>query len=161
MSADVIHPGHMNILKIASTYGEVTVGLLNDKAISTYKKIPIMKYEDRYEVISNIKFVSKVVEQKTLDYTENLKILKPNFVVHGDDWKTGIQKNVRKKVIEVLKEWGGELIEVPYTQGISSTDLKSKLENSITTEDRQGSLRRLLHNKDTLIFLIYIMRYLQ
>ena len=82
----------MNILKIASTYGEVTVGLLNDKAISTYKKIPIMKYEDRYEVISNIKFVSKVVEQKTLDYTENLKILKPNFVVHGDDWKTGIQK---------------------------------------------------------------------
>ena len=153
MSADVIHPGHMNILKIASTYGEVTVGLLNDKAISTYKKIPIMKYEDRYEVISNIKFVSKVVEQKTLDYTENLKILKPNFVVHGDDWKTGIQKNVRKKVIEVLKEWGGELIEVPYTQGISSTDLKSKLENSITTEDRRGSLRRLLHNKDTLIFL--------
>ena len=73
MSADLIHPGHMNILKIASSYGDVTVGLLTDKAISSYKKLPIMNYENRYEVISNIKFVNNVVEQNTLDYTENLR----------------------------------------------------------------------------------------
>ena len=153
MSADLIHPGHMNILKVASTYGDVTVGLLTDKAISTYKRLPIMNFEDRFEVISNIKFVNNVIEQRTLDYTENLKNLKPKYVVHGDDWTTGIQKNIRKKVIEVLKEWEGELIEVPYTEGISSTSIKNQLSKSITTEDRRKSLRNMLHNKDTLTFL--------
>ena len=153
MSADLIHPGHMNILKVANSYGDVTVGLLTDKAISTYKKLPIMNFEDRFQVISNIKFVNNVIEQKTLDYTENLRNLKPNYVVHGDDWTTGIQKNIRKSVIEVLKEWDGELIEVPYTEGISSTSIKNKLKNSITTEDRRKSLRNMLHNKDTLTFL--------
>ena len=153
MSADLIHPGHMNILKVANSYGDVTVGLLTDKAISTYKKLPIMNFEDRFQVISNIKFVNNVIEQKTLDYTENLRNLKPNYVVHGDDWTTGIQKNIRKSVIEVLKEWDGELIEVPYTEGISSTSIKNQLKNSITTEDRRKSLRNMLHNKDTLTFL--------
>lgn len=153
MSADLIHPGHMNILKVANSYGDVIVGLLTDQAISTYKKLPIMNYDDRFQVISNIKFVNKVIEQRTLDYTENLKKLKPNFVVHGDDWTTGIQKNIRKRVIEVLKEWGGELIEVPYTEGISSTSIKSQLDKSITTEDRRKSLRNMLHIKDTLTFL--------
>jgi len=153
MSADLIHPGHMNILKVASSYGDVTVGLLTDKAISTYKRLPIMNFEDRFQVISNIKFVNNVIEQRTLDYTENLKNLKPKYVVHGDDWTTGIQKNIRKKVIEVLKEWEGELIEVPYTEGISSTSIKNQLSKSITTEDRRKSLRNMLHNKDTLTFL--------
>lgn len=153
MSADLIHPGHMNILRVANSYGDVIVGLLTDQAISTYKKLPIMNYDDRFQVISNIKFVNKVIEQRTLDYTENLKKLKPNFVVHGDDWTTGIQKNIRKRVIEVLKEWGGELIEVPYTEGISSTSIKSQLDKSITTEDRRKSLRNMLHIKDTLTFL--------
>lgn len=153
MSADLIHPGHMNILKVANSYGDVIVGLLTDQAISTYKKLPIMNYDDRFQVISNIKFVNKVIEQRTLDYTENLKKLKPNFVVHGDDWTTGIQKNIRKRVIEVLKEWGGELIEVPYTEGISSASIKSQLDKSITTEDRRKSLRNMLHIKDTLTFL--------
>ena len=153
MSADLIHPGHMNILKVANSYGDVTVGLLTDKAISTYKKLPIMNFEDRFQVISNIKFVNNVIEQRTLDYTENLRNLKPKYVVHGDDWTTGIQKNIRKSVIEVLKEWDGELIEVPYTEGISSTSIKNQLKNSITTEDRRKSLRNMLHNKDTLTFL--------
>ena len=153
MSADLIHPGHMNILKVANSYGDVTVGLLTDKAISTYKKLPIMNFEDRFQVISNIKFVNNVIEQKTLDYTENLRNLKPKYVVHGDDWTTGIQKNIRKSVIEVLKEWNGELIEVPYTEGISSTSIKNQLKNTITTEDRRKSLRNMLHNKDTLTFL--------
>lgn len=153
MSADLIHPGHMNILKVANSYGDVTVGLLTDKAISTYKKLPIMNFEDRFQVISNIKFVNNVIEQKTLDYTENLRNLKPKYVVHGDDWTTGIQKNIRKSVIEVIKEWNGELIEVPYTEGISSTSIKNQLKNTITTEDRRKSLRNMLHNKDTLTFL--------
>jgi phosphoenolpyruvate mutase len=153
MSADIIHPGHMNILKIASTYGEVVVGLLTDKAIASYKKIPLMGYEERYKVIEGIKYVSKIVRQETLDYTSNLRDLKPDFVVHGDDWTTGIQKKVRNNVIEVLKEWGGELIEVPYTEGISSSNLKEKIGKETTTEERRRSLRSALHVKETLTFL--------
>lgn len=153
MSADILHPGHINILKIASSYGEVTVGLLTDHAISSYKKIPLMSYEERYKVIEGLKYVSKIVKQETLDYTDNLMNLKPDYVVHGDDWTTGIQKNVRQKVIDTLKNWDGELIEVPYTDGVSSSSIKDKLGNKITTEIRRKSLRNSLNVKDTLTFL--------
>lgn len=153
MSADILHPGHINILKIASSYGEVTVGLLTDQAIASYKKIPVMSYEERYEIIEGIKYVSKIVMQDTLDYTDNLMKLKPDYVVHGDDWTTGIQKNVRQKVIDILNSWGGELVEVPYTEGISSSSIKEKLGKKITTEDRRKSFRNSLNIKDTLTFL--------
>ena len=153
MSADIIHPGHMNILKEASSYGEVIVGLLTDQAIASYKKIPLMSYEERLSVIDGIKYVSKIVKQDTLDYTNNLMDIKPKYVVHGDDWTTGIQKNVRKEVIEVLKGWDGELVEVPYTKGVSSTSVREKLGNKITTEERRKSLRNALNVKDTLTFL--------
>lgn len=153
MSADIIHPGHINILKVASSYGDVIVGLLTDQAIASYKKIPLMSYEERFKVIEGIKYVSKIVKQDTLDYSENLNHIKPKYVVHGDDWTTGIQKNVRKNVIEILKQWDGELIEVPYTEGISSTNIKEKIGNKITTEDRRKSLRNALNVKDTLTFL--------
>jgi len=153
MSADIIHPGHLNILKVADSYGEVVVGLLTDKAIASYKKVPIMNFEERKNVIESIKYVSKVVKQETLDYTENLEKIKPNFVVHGDDWSTGIQKSTRKKVIDTLGGWNGQLIEVPYTEGISSSSLKIKLNSTVTTEERRKSLRNLLNSKDTISFL--------
>lgn len=153
MSADIIHPGHINILKTASEYGEVTVGLLTDKAIASYKKIPVMTYDERYKVVEGIKYVDNIVMQETLDYSDNLKNLKPKYVVHGDDWTTGIQKNTRKRVIEVLNGWGGELIEIPYTKGISSSSIKNKFDKTITTEDRRRSLKKALSIKDTLTFL--------
>ena len=90
MSADLIHPGHMNILKEASRYGKVIVGLLTDKAISSYKRLPSLTYEQRRIVIENIKFVHKVIPQNTLDYTTNLELCRPDYVVHGDDWKEGV-----------------------------------------------------------------------
>ena len=92
MSADIIHDGHINILKIASRYGQVTVGLLTDDAIASYKKLPIFDFKKRKMIIQNLKYVDKVIPQHTLDYVENLNLLKPNFVVHGDDWKSGVQK---------------------------------------------------------------------
>lgn len=153
MSGDVIHPGHINVLKIADSYGEVIVGLLTDKAISSYKKVPLMSYEERYSVLSGIKYISKIVKQETLDYTANLTKLKPKYVVHGDDWKTGIQKDTREKVISTLINWGGELIEVPYTEGISSSSLKDKLLKKITTDERRSSLLSKINKKDTLRFL--------
>ena len=82
LAADILHKGHLNILKLACKYGKVTVGLLTDEAIATYKQIPLLTYNEREAVIKNIRFVDKVIPQKTLDYTSNLKRLKPNFVVH-------------------------------------------------------------------------------
>jgi len=148
MSADMIHPGHLNIIKEASKLGDVMIGLLTDKAIASYKRLPALKYEQRKEIIENIKGVKEVVPQEELDYSPNLRKYKPDYVVHGDDWKTGVQAQVRQKVIDTLKEWGGKLYEVPYTKGISSTQLNNALKEVGTTpEIRMEKLRRLIDNK--------------
>ena len=121
--ADLLHAGHIRILQEASKHGEVTVGLLTDSAISSYKKLPHLNYKQREIILKNIKFVKKVLPQDTLDYTKNLLHLKPDYVVHGDDWKTGIQKKTRQRVIDTIKEWSGQLVEPKYTEGVSSTQL--------------------------------------
>ena len=105
MSADIVHQGHINILNIGSKLGEVTVGLLTDTAIASYKKIPILNYLKRESIIKHLRMVKNVIPQNTLDYTENLEKLRPDFVVHGDDWKHGVQKKIRNKVIKCLKKW--------------------------------------------------------
>lgn len=149
MSADLIHPGHMNILKVASTLGDVTVGLLTDKAIASYKRLPYMTYEQRKAVIENIKGVKEVIPQDTLDYRPNLELIKPDIVVHGDDWKEGVQAKTRQQVIDTLAQWGGELIEPSYTDGISSTALNKSLKELGTTPDiRRSRLRRLIDSKE-------------
>ena len=89
MSADLVHPGHLNLLEAAAKLGEVTVGLLTDSAIASYKRLPFMSFEERYAVVAALKPVSKVVPQTTLDYVPNLQELKPDYVVHGDDWQIG------------------------------------------------------------------------
>lgn len=148
MSADLIHPGHLNIIRKGAELGEVTIGLLTDEAIASYKRVPFMSFEQRREVIEAIKGVVEVVPQATLDYVPNLQRLRPDFVVHGDDWREGVQRQTRQKVIEALSEWGGKLVEVEYTQGISSTGLNSALREVGTTPDiRLKSLRRMLHAK--------------
>ena len=154
MSADLVHPGHLNVLKTAAQHGEVTVGLLTDAAIASYKRIPFMPFEQRKQVIESIKGVAQVVPQETLDYVPNLRKLQPDYVVHGDDWKEGVQRETRQRVIDTLAEWGGGLIEVPYTQGISSTQLNRALKEIGTTPDlRLKSLRRMLLAKPLLRFL--------
>jgi len=154
MSADLVHPGHLNLLNKASQYGEVTVGLLTDSAIASYKRLPYMDFEQRKVVVENIKSVSRVVSQNTLDYVQNLRKFRPDYVVHGDDWREGVQQKTRQRVIEALAEWGGELVEVPYTQGISSTKLNLALrEVGISADLRRASLRRMLQAKPLLRFL--------
>ncbi len=148
MSADLIHPGHMNIIKEAIKLGEITIGLLTDKAIASYKRLPYMTYEQRKAVVENIKGVSKVVPQETLDYRPNLEKLKPDYVVHGDDWREGVQAKTRQQVIDTLAKWGGKLVEVEYTKGISSTQLNNSLKEIGTTPDiRRARLRRLIKSK--------------
>jgi len=148
MSADLIHPGHLNILRVASQYGEVIVGVLTDAAIASYKRLPYMTYEQRSEVVSQLKGVARVVPQETLDYVPNLRALRPDFVVHGDDWRHGVQQLTRQRVIDALREWGGELIEPSYTEGISSTQLNRAIREVGTTPDiRRARLHRLIEAK--------------
>ena len=148
MSADIIHPGHLNIIKEASKLGEVTVGVLTDAAIASYKRLPYMNYEQRAAVVAQLKGVTRVVPQETLDYIPNLRKYKPDFVVHGTDWREGVQAKTRQGVIDTLAEWGGELVEPEYTPGISSTQLNKAIREVGTTPDiRRRRLRRLLDAK--------------
>tara|TARA_Y100001958_G_C21225571_1_gene550959 strand:- start:1 stop:1287 length:1287 start_codon:yes stop_codon:yes gene_type:complete len=147
LSADILHEGHINIIKIAYKFGNVIVGLLTDQAIASYKNIPQLSYKQREVVLKNIKFIKKVIPQKTLDYTDNLNLVKPDYVVHGDDWKRGIQKPIRLKVIKTLRKWGGRLIEPKYTENISSTIIKKKISETFP-QSRVSRLKRLIYSKD-------------
>jgi phosphoenolpyruvate phosphomutase len=154
MSADLIHPGHLNIINEARKYGDVILGLLTDRAIAGYKRLPFLTFEQRKVIVENIKGVSRVVPQKTLDYVPNLRKIKPDYVVHGDDWQTGVQRETRQRVIDALKEWGGELIEPKYTPGISSTQLNVAVKEIGTTPGiRLKRLRRLLASKELVTIL--------
>lgn len=145
MSADMVHPGHLNIIQKAAELGAVTIGLLTDEAIASYKRMPFMTFDQRRAVIESLKGVTRVEPQTTLDYVPNLERLKPDFVVHGDDWRVGVQAKTRQRVIDTLSAWGGELVEVPYTRGISSTQMHAAMKEVGTTPDiRLKSLRRLL-----------------
>lgn len=148
MSADMIHPGHLNIIHEACKLGRVTVGVLTDAAIASYKRLPYLTYEQRAEIVSNIKGVDRVVPQTTLDYVPNLLELKPDYVVHGDDWKEGVQQKTRQRIIDCMAAWGGKVVDIPYTQGISSTAMNQRLKEIGTTpEIRMKRLRRLIGAK--------------
>lgn len=148
MSADLIHHGHLNVINRARQLGRVVVGLLTDEAVASYKRLPYLSYEQRKIIVENIKGVDEVVAQTTLDYIPNLKKIKPDFVVHGDDWRKGVQKQTRQRIIDVLKEWNGRLVEVPYTKDISSTQLNKALKEVGTTPAvRMKRLKRLIGAK--------------
>ena len=148
MSADLIHQGHLNVIAEGCKLGQVIIGLLTDEAIASYKRLPLIAFNERKLIVENLKRVEKVVPQTSLDYVSNLKAIKPDYVVHGDDWKTGIQKEIRQRVIDTLAEWGGVLVEPKYTEGISSTDLISAVKaQGITPGKRMRTLRRLIDIK--------------
>ena len=148
LTADIIHPGIINIINEGAKHGQLIIGLLTDSAIVSHKRLPYLTYEQRKQVVENIKGVSKVVPQEDWSYIPNLKKLKPDFIIHGDDWKSGSLSKIRDEVIEVMKEWGGEVIEVPYTKGINSSALASNMHSIGTTpEIRMKTLRRLIEAK--------------
>ena len=154
MSGDFLHHGHINIIEESRKFGNVVVGLLTDKAIASYKQLPIFTFEQRKKIIENIKGVKSVIPQDSLDYVPNLKKIKPDYVVHGDDWKYGVQQAVRQNVIEALEEWNGTLIEIKYTTGISSTNIvQDFFKNGTTPQLRMKILRQLLEAKSLVKFL--------
>ena len=147
LAVDILHTGHLNIINTAKKYGKVVIGLLSDSAISEYKDLPALDYEERYKIVKSLKNVEKIIKQNEWDYSEILENLKPDFFVHGDDWKKGIQKKTRENVIKLLKKNKGKLIEVTYTKNISSTFIKSNLINHLTPNTRISNLKRLIKNK--------------
>ena len=148
MSADIIHPGHLNIIKEAAKLGDVTVGVLTDAAIASYKRLPYMNYAQRSAVVAALKGVNEVIPQEQLDYIPNLLKLKPDFVVHGTDWREGVQAKTRQGVIDTIAAWGGKLVEPEYTPGISSTQLNKAIREVGTTPDiRRARLHRLMNAK--------------
>ena len=147
LAVDFIHSGHLNIINIAKKYGKVTIGLLTDEAISQYKRLPILSYEERLKIVSNLKHVNEVIAQSDWDYTETILKLKPDYVVHGDDWKKGVQKHARAKVIKTLKKYSGKLIEPKYTKNISSSFIRRKVYENLTPNLRISILKRLIDSK--------------
>ena len=147
MTADIIHPGLINIIGEAAKYGQVLIGLLTDNAIADHKRLPHMNYEQRLKVVENIRGVSRVVPQNEWSYVPNLKKYKPDFIIHGDDWVVK-NPNVRQEVYKVMEEWCGKVIEIPYTQGINSSSLNRDILSIGTTPDiRLKALKRLLQAK--------------
>ena len=126
MVADILHEGHIKLINKAKKYGQITVGLLTDKATKVYKTSTTLKYNQRLVILKSIKFIHKIEKTEDWDYASVLDRLKPKYVVHGDDWKKN-NKVQRKNVINRLKKWRGRLIEFPYTKGVSSTLIKKKI----------------------------------
>lgn len=148
MIGDIMHPGLINIINEGAKYGDVMIGLYTDKAIATHKRLPYLTYEQRKNVIENIKGVSSVVPQDDWSYVPNLVKYKPDYIIHGDDWLYGPDKYIRDEVFKVMEAMGGEVIEIPYTKGISASGLKEAIDSlGVTPQARLSSLRRLISAK--------------
>ena len=148
MIGDIMHPGLINIINEGAKYGDVMIGLFTDKAIATHKRLPYLTYEQRKNVIENIKRVSSIVPQDEWSYVPNLLKYKPDYIIHGDDWLQGPDKYIRDEVFKVMEKLGGEVIEIPYTKGISASSLKEEIDSlGVTPQARLSSLRRLISAK--------------
>ena len=148
LSTDVIHGGHLNIIQKAASLGELTVGVLDDEVVASYKRFPLLFCRERLEVAASIKGVAHVVIQTELSYKSIIKEFHPDIVVHGDDWREGPQKPIRNELIELLKEYGGELIEFPYTYRREYALLEAHAREQLSIPElRRGRLRKLLSMK--------------
>ena len=148
MSADIIHGGHINIIEKAAALGELTVGVLTDQVVASYKRYPLLSYEERVKIIENIRGVAKVIPQDTLSYRKNLEALKPDYLVHGDNWKEGFQKAIRAEAVEVLASYGGILKEFPYSGDEQYQRLEDSARDRLSIPDvRRSRLKNLLGMK--------------
>ena len=148
MSTDIIHNGHLNIIKKAAELGELTIGVLTDKVVASYKRFPLLSCEERMKIVESIKGVAHVVEQDDISYKKVIETIKPDIVVHGDDWKTGIQEPIRNELIELLKSYGGELVEFPFTDNKEYDLLEAHARSQLSIPDvRRGRLKKLLNMK--------------
>lgn len=147
-SVDMLHSGHIAIIKKAAKLGRLTVGVLSDEAVASYKRFPLLPFAERKSLFESISGVARVVEQKTLSYADILRELRPTYVVHGDDWREGFQKAIRAEVVSVLAEYGGQLVEFPYARDKKYEELDRLSRAQLAMPDyRRGRLKRLIDMK--------------
>ena len=147
-STEIIHSGHIAIIKKAQELGNLVVGILSDEAVASYRHFPIVPCEERKALFENISGIYKVIEQKTWGYKDVLTELKPDYLVHGDDWKEGFQKPIRQEAIEILAKYGGKLVEFPYSKDIKYDELDKAFRRQLATPDiRRSRLRKLISIK--------------
>ncbi len=146
LSIDILHHGHINLINKAKKFGDLIVGLYTDKAINTNKQLPLISYENRKKILQSINGIKKIIPQKEWEYCNNLKKIKPDFMLHGDDWKFNEPK-LRAKTLETLKKLGTKLIEIPYTKNISSSGLNERMfQQNMLPNNRMSSLKRMIDN---------------
>lgn len=142
---DVIHEGHLNIIKEAGKYGSLTVGVLEDSQMIKYNRFPTKTTKERVEMISGIEGVENVIVQNTIMYDEIIDKLHPDYIIHGNNWSDPGMNVIRENIISLLSEYGGELIEIPYTY---NPDIQKKdrqmTEKLSMPEFRRGRLRRVM-----------------
>ncbi len=148
LRGDIIHPGIINIINEASKYGDIIAGVLTDKAVSGYRDLPILSFEQRKQIVGSLKGVTEVVEQDEWSYVPNLLKYKPDYIIHGDDWKSGSLSQIREEVYEAMEKLGGQVIEIPYTTGFSASEISKEMEKIGTTPvNRLMKLKRLIQSK--------------
>lgn len=147
-STDMIHSGHIAIIKKAKKLGRLIIGVLSDEAVVSYKRFPLLPYPERRAMFENIMGVYRVVEQRTLSYRENIEAYHPDYVVHGDDWDSGFQKPIRDEVVSALARYGGRLIEYPYARDGKYEELERRARAELSTPDlRRARLKKTLAMK--------------
>lgn len=142
---DVIHEGHLNIISRAREYGEVIVGVLDDRAMIRFNRFPTVSFEERVRIVSEIEGVSRVVVQDQIAYDQVIREIRPDYVIHGDNWVNGPMKAVRDRVESALGEYGGEIIDVPYTYNENVKRIDARIREKVgMPEYRRKRLRQLL-----------------
>ena len=142
---DVIHEGHLNIIKQAQAYGSLTIGVLSDAAMVRYNRFPTVSFEERIDMVKKLSGVADVVVQNEIMYDEIIDKFKPDYVIHGDNWKEGPENAIRKNVLECLSRYGGELIEVPYTFSENVRRIDNRIKDKLAMpEFRRKRLKQLI-----------------
>lgn len=150
-STDILHSGHIEIIRKASNLGKLIIGVLSDEAVCSFKRMPLLPFEERKAMLENISGVYKVVEQSTLSYFDVINKLKPDYVVHGDDWVTGFQRPIRDEVVSILASYGGKLVEYPYSNSEKYKKLEERAYSELSLPDiRRASLKKAISIKGTI-----------
>lgn len=152
LSTDIIYGAHIELIRRAAELGELTVGVLSDEVVASYKRYPLLSCQERMRIVAGIKGVKEVIRQDEMSYREPLRRLRPDYLVHGDDWRAGFQQPVREECLALLAEYGGELVEYPYSYNEEYDRLEAAARAQISVPDRRrGRLKWLIENKGMVV----------
>lgn len=151
-STDIIHSGHIQIIRKAEKLGNLVIGVMSDEVVASYKRFPMIPFEERKIMFENIAGVSKVIEQKNISYKDVIEELKPDIIVHGDDWRQGVQKEIRDEVCILLASYGGRLVEYPYAKNEKYEEIEKRAKAELSLPDiRRARLKKMIMAKNLVI----------